>query len=89
VQKGEAYLKLHQGEAAAREFAKVLGHPGLDLSHLYVMGHLGLARANALLGKRDASRSEYEAFLAAWKGADADLPVLKQAKAELAALPAR
>jgi eukaryotic-like serine/threonine-protein kinase len=89
AEKGEAYLKLHQGEAAAREFAEVLAHPGLDLSHLYVMGHLGLARADALLGKNDASRSEYGAFLAAWKDADADLPVLKQAKAELAALPSR
>jgi DNA-binding winged helix-turn-helix (wHTH) protein/tetratricopeptide (TPR) repeat protein len=89
TQRGEAYLKARQGDAAAKEFAKVLAHRGLDLSHLYPMGHLGLARAYAMSGKQDASRSEYEAFLTAWKDADADLPVLKEAKAELAALPAR
>jgi DNA-binding winged helix-turn-helix (wHTH) protein/tetratricopeptide (TPR) repeat protein len=89
VERGEAYLKARQGEAAAGEFTKVLAHPGLDLSYLYPMGHLGLARADALSGKKDASRSEYEAFLSAWKDADGDLPVLKQAKVELAALGTR
>jgi DNA-binding winged helix-turn-helix (wHTH) protein/Flp pilus assembly protein TadD/TolB-like protein len=89
AQRAEDYLKARQGEMAAGEYSKILAHPGLDLSQLYVMAHLGLARAYALSGKRDASRSEYEAFLAAWKDADPDLPVLKQAKAELAALPAR
>ena len=89
MERGEAYLKAHDGELAAKEFQKVLAHSGLDLSHLYPLGHLGLARAYAMSGKKELSRSEYEAFLAAWKDADADVPVLKQAKVELAGLSAR
>jgi eukaryotic-like serine/threonine-protein kinase len=89
TERAEAYLKARNGEAAAGEYLKILGHSGLDLSYLYPMAHLGLARAYALSGKRDASRTEYETFLAGWKDADSDLPVLKQAKSELAALPSR
>ena len=58
--------------------------------------HLGVARANALQAKTsqgadaDAARvralAAYKDFLALWKDADPDIPILKQAKTEYAKL---
>jgi eukaryotic-like serine/threonine-protein kinase len=48
--------------------------------------HLGLARAYALEGNTAQSRIEYQNFLAYWKDADPDIPMLKQAKEEYAKL---
>jgi hypothetical protein len=57
---------------------------------------LGVARANALQSKTtqgaeaDAARvralAAYKEFLALWKDADPDIPILKDAKAEYAKL---
>jgi hypothetical protein len=49
---------------------------------LYPLAHLELARAWALVGDTTRSRKAYEDFFAAWKDADADLPVLRAAKKE-------
>jgi tetratricopeptide (TPR) repeat protein len=47
--RGEAYLKLGQGSAAATEFQKIVDHPGAILNDLVgALAHLGLARAYAL-----------------------------------------
>jgi len=46
------------------------------------LGRLGLARAYARTGDAAKARSQYQNFLTLWKDADADLPVLAQAKAE-------
>jgi hypothetical protein len=51
------------------------------------LSQLGLARSYALTGEKDKARAAYEKFLEIWKNADADIPVLMQAKAEYAALP--
>lgn len=48
------------------------------------LAHLGLARAYALENHKAESRDEYEKFFALWKDADADLPILKQARLEYA-----
>jgi len=48
----------------------------------YNLSHLGLGRAYALQGNSATAKSAYQDFFAAWKDADPDLPVLKQAKAE-------
>jgi cytochrome c-type biogenesis protein CcmH/NrfG len=45
-----------------------------------------LARAYFKAGDPAKARAEYQAFLARWKDADPDLPVLKTAKMELASL---
>jgi len=45
---------------------------------------LGLGRACALQGDKQKSRAAYQDFLALWKDADPDIPVLKQAKPEYA-----
>ena len=47
---------------------------------------LGLARAYALQGETAKARTAYQDFLANWKDADPDVPVLKEAKAEYAKL---
>jgi hypothetical protein len=43
---------------------------------------LEVARAAALTGETARSRQAYEAFLAQWKEADPDLPLLVEAKKE-------
>jgi hypothetical protein len=47
---------------------------------------LGVARATALAGDAAASRRAYQDFLALWKDADPDLPVLREAQTEYAKL---
>jgi len=82
-----AYLRAREGTQAAVEFQKILDHRGVDpLSPLYALAHLGLARAYALSGEKDKSRAAYQDFLALWKNADPDIPVLKEAKTEYAKL---
>jgi predicted Zn-dependent protease len=81
--RGQAYLKLGRGAEAAAEFQKILDHRGeAPLSALYPLAHLGLARASALTGDTAKSRKAYQDFLALWKDADADLPILIEAKKE-------
>ena len=85
--RGEAYLRTRDAKAAEAEFQKILDHRGLvaTLPH-GALALLGLARARSLDGDLPGSRSSYQAFLALWKDADADIPVLQQAKAEYAKL---
>ncbi len=81
--RGQAYLKLKRGAEAAAEFQKILDHRGYaPLSPLYPLAHLGLARAAALTGDTAKSRKAFEDFFAAWKEADAGLPILSEAKRE-------
>jgi len=85
--RGRAYLMMKKGPEAAAEFQRVLDHRGVDPTGLeYVLSYLGLARAYALQGDAAKSRTAYQDFLAVWKDADPDIPVLKQAKAEYAKL---
>jgi predicted Zn-dependent protease len=53
---------------------------------LGALAHLGLARAYGLQGDTAKAKAAYQDFLALWKDADPDIPVLKQAKAEYAKL---
>jgi eukaryotic-like serine/threonine-protein kinase len=85
--RGEAYLSNHQGKLAAAEFQKMLDHPvvGFSISR-NILPRLGLARAYALDGEIDKARTMYQDFLGGWKDADADIPILKQARAEFSNL---
>jgi tetratricopeptide (TPR) repeat protein len=81
--RGAACLKAGRGGDAAQAFQRVLdlkaytwGDPLVSLSEL------GLARAYSLEGDKAHSRVAYQNFLAQWKDADADIPLLKDAKAE-------
>ncbi|MGH9843241.1 MAG: hypothetical protein ACREEM_31260, partial [Blastocatellia bacterium] len=81
--RGQAYLNLKQGAEAVMEFQKILEHRGYaPLSPMYPRAHLGLARAAALTGDTAKSHKAYQDFLALWKNADADLPILIEAKKE-------
>ncbi len=85
--KGLAYLQQGQGEQAAAEFQKMLSYRGVILNiPIAALVHLQLARAEAMSGNNAAARKAYDDFLALWKDADSDLPLLKQAQAESAKL---
>jgi tetratricopeptide (TPR) repeat protein len=85
--RGEAYLKAHAGANAAAEYQKILDHRGIDPTDpLYALARLGLGRANALQGDTAKAKTAYQDFLASWKDADPDVPILKEAKAEYAKL---
>jgi len=81
--RGRAYLGLKAGNEAAVEFQKVIDRPGLyPLSVSRALAHLGLARAYALAGDSPKAKTAYQDFFAIWRDADADDPILKQARTE-------
>jgi hypothetical protein len=81
--RGQAYLKLGRGAEAVAEFQKILDHRGYaPLSSLYSLAHLGRARAAGLTGDSALSRKGYKDFFAVWKDADADQPILSEARRE-------
>ncbi len=85
--RGQGYLAAHQGKEAAAEFQKIIDHRGVVLNFpLGALAHLGLGRAYAQSGDTAKARSAYQDFLALWKDADADIPILKEAKSEYAKL---
>ncbi|MGA9801335.1 MAG: protein kinase [Terriglobales bacterium] len=85
--RGEAYLRLHDGAKAAVEYQKILDHHGVaPNSPLFTLARLGLGRAYALQEDKAKAKSAYQDFFAAWKDADTDVPILKDAKAEYAKL---
>jgi DNA-binding winged helix-turn-helix (wHTH) protein/tetratricopeptide (TPR) repeat protein len=85
--RANALLGAKHATEAVQEYGEILSlrarfpdNPACALSHL------GLARAYALAGDRVRSRAAYQDFLTLWKDADSDMPVLKQARTEYAAL---
>jgi hypothetical protein len=95
--RGNAYVAAGQGTQAAAEFQEILDHSGIVWNcWTGALAHLGVARANALQSRTsngadaDAAHlralTAYKDFLTLWKDADADIPILKQAKAEYAKL---
>jgi serine/threonine protein kinase/tetratricopeptide (TPR) repeat protein len=85
--RGLAYMAQRNGPAAAAEFQKFLDHPGIVQNFLLgSLAHLQLGRAYALSGDTAKARAAYQDFLALWKDADPDVPILKEAKAEYAKL---
>jgi predicted Zn-dependent protease len=85
--RGEAYLMLHDGSAAAAEFQKFIDHRGLVGNFPWgALARLGLARAYTMQGDTVKARAAYQDFLTLWKDADPDVPILITAKAEYAKL---
>jgi eukaryotic-like serine/threonine-protein kinase len=92
--RGLAYLDAQRGTAAAAEFQKVLDHRSAVFFTFWDWGspqppalaHLGLARAYVLEGDTAKAKAAYQDFLALWKDADPDIPILKQARIEYAKL---
>jgi tetratricopeptide (TPR) repeat protein len=85
--RGEAYLAENQGIAAAAEFQKILDHRGIVVSDpVGALAHVQLGRALALSGDKGKAKTAYEEFFTAWKAADPEVLVLKQARIESAKL---
>jgi len=85
--RGLAYLAAHQGAEAAAEFEKIVDHGGIvACDPIGALARLQLGRASAMSGDRSKATSAYKDFLALWKYADPDIPILKQAQAEYAKL---
>jgi hypothetical protein len=85
--RGEAYLASGRGAPAEVQFQKILDHPGVVANNVIgALAHLGLGRAYALTGDGTKAKTAYQEFLALWKNADPDIPILQQAKVEYAKL---
>jgi tetratricopeptide (TPR) repeat protein len=96
-ERGEAYLAAGRGLEAATEFQKILDHNGIVANcWTGALARLGVARSYALASRTTNgpdSQTEhlkaiasYKDFLALWREADSDLPLLKQAKLEYPSL---
>jgi eukaryotic-like serine/threonine-protein kinase len=64
----------------------ILDHKGANWGPYYPLAYVGLARSAVLAGDTTRARKAYQDFLALWKDADPDLPILKQARQEYAGL---
>ncbi|HEY1421944.1 MAG TPA: protein kinase [Candidatus Acidoferrum sp.] len=85
--RGQAFLLTHQPQEAEKEFlnAKRLQNEGFQDPNAW-LAQLYLARAYATENDKSKARAAYQDFLASWKDADTDLPLLGAAKAEYANL---
>jgi len=85
--RGLAYQELGKAPDAAAEFQKLIDHPGIVGNFVTgALAQLQLARAEEKSGNRAGAREHYQDFLARWKSADPDIPILRQAKTEYAKL---
>jgi tetratricopeptide (TPR) repeat protein len=85
--RGEALMAARRYAEATVEFQKILDHRGIvGTDPIGVLAHLQLGRVFTLSGDNARAKAAYEAFLALWKDADADVPILKTARAEYARL---
>ena len=76
--------KAAQPQPSSRKFSTTLASSQNE--PIGALAHLGLARAYALSGDTAKAKTAYQDFLALWKDADPDIPILKEAKAEYAKL---
>lgn len=82
-----ALLKKGDAHGAEEEFQKMLEHSGVMANFpTGPLVWLGVARAHALTGDKGGAKEAYDKFFSVWKSADPDVPVLRAAKAERAAL---
>jgi len=88
--RGEAYRRMGKGSEAAKEFKTILDHPGLIWADPQgAVARLQLARTLVQAKDMKKAKSAYDDFLTLWQGADADIPILRQAKAEYEELTSR
>ncbi|HEX6322876.1 MAG TPA: protein kinase [Vicinamibacterales bacterium] len=88
--RGLAYLEAGRFAEAVREFEKFLTRRHLvALDPIAGVARLQLARAYAAAGQPDTARPHSDALLMLWKDADANLPLVEQARAEAKRLPSR
>jgi serine/threonine protein kinase/tetratricopeptide (TPR) repeat protein len=88
--RGQAFLALKDGVAAASEFQKILSHSGIvKTCETGSLAGLGLAQAYVLQSDITKAKLAYRDFLTLWKDADPDIPIFNQAKEEYAKLRER
>ena len=81
--RGLAYLQAKRGAEAAAEFQKIVDHRGIAVTAPeHSLAKLGLGRAYVIAGDSAKARAAYQDFFALWKDADAEVPLLKEAKTE-------
>ena len=69
------------------EFKKILDRRALVLADpVGALARLQLGRAIALSGDKTQAKAAYLDFLRLWKGADSEVPILKEAQAEYSKL---
>jgi eukaryotic-like serine/threonine-protein kinase len=86
--RGLAYLQLKDARNAIDSFqnaTRLKGRAYINRSP-YALSYLGLGRAYAMAGNKRDAKKAYDAFFSEWKNADADLPVIAEAKKEYAQL---
>jgi hypothetical protein len=93
--RGLANLRLHKGAEAVVEFRKITDHKGANWAsawrypywgQYYSLSFLGLARGLVLAGDTAKAKKAFQDFLELWKGADLNIELLQQAKADYAKL---
>jgi len=85
-----ALLRKGAGADARAEFERILGHRGWAFwAPLEQLSHLGRARAAAMTGDVATASRAYQDLFALWQQADADLPILAEARHEYERLSAR
>ena len=85
--RGIAYLRKGDGHAAVAEFQKLIDHRGIVENYpLGALAVLGRARGYALSGDTEGARADYREFFSLWKNADPDIPILREARQEMARL---
>ena len=95
--RGLAYLKLGRSREAVTEFQRIREHQSVTFYYVtHPLSQLQLARAWTMVARDgettakesalSSARKAYQDFLATWKDAEANNPVLQQAKAEYAKL---
>ena len=84
-ERARAHLAADDWRAAQAAFEKMLTHPTVSSGQkLLPMAQLGVARVLCgLRGQAAESRKAFESFFTLWRGADADLPLLAQARQDM------
>jgi hypothetical protein len=87
--RGQAYLAANRCAEAAAELQKIVSYLGVVSNDptVVVAARVQLARAFACSGDRIRAKAAYQDFLAQWRHADPEIPILKQVESESARIP--
>ena len=85
--RARAHLVAGNPAAAVADFKRVVDNPPVGPAPtVYTAALIGLARARVAAGDAAGAKAAYDQFLDLWSHADADLPLLAEARRERAAL---
>ncbi len=85
--RGNAYLKAGRGSDAVQAFQRLQDLKSIiNIDPVMPLAKVGLARAYVMADDKARARVAYQDFLALWKDADPNVPLLREIKAEYARL---